>query len=127
MGMTPKYENPEAMQKAIDAYFEDRDARDKPYTVTGMALALDFTSRNALLNYEGKEEFIGTIKRAKMRIENQWEEALRGPHVTGPIFQLKANYRWQDPQRYEHGGESLVEAIKSLGKDLDRENAEAKG
>ena len=44
MGMTPKYKTPEAMQKKIDAYFVQCDEEKKPYTVTGLTLALDFSS-----------------------------------------------------------------------------------
>ena len=40
----------------------------KPPTVTGLALALGFASRQALLNYQGKKQFNDTITRAKSRI-----------------------------------------------------------
>ena len=47
-----------------------------PPTVTGLALALGFTSRQALLNYQAKPEFVDTITRAKARVEQYAEERL---------------------------------------------------
>jgi len=66
-----------------------------PYTVTGLALALD-TSRETLVNYESKQEFFDTIKRAKLRCENFNELMLYSNSPTGTIFNLKNNYGWKD-------------------------------
>lgn len=66
-----------------------------PYTVTGLALALD-TSRETLINYEEKEEFFDTIKKAKDKIQNYLELNLNSPSPTGTIFNLKNNYNWKD-------------------------------
>lgn len=101
IGRPRKWTDPEEMQRAIDKYFEDRDAAGKPYTVTGLALALDFTSREALINYEkteGYEAFFDTIKKAKLRCEGFAEDRLYGGgHPGGPIFALK-NFGWTDKQ-----------------------------
>lgn len=40
----------------------------RPYTVTGLAVWLD-TSRQTLLDYEVRPEFLDTIKRGKQKIE----------------------------------------------------------
>ena len=48
----------------------------RPPTVTGLALALGFTTRLSLLNYQGKKEFMNTITRAKTMIEAYTEERL---------------------------------------------------
>lgn len=71
-----------------------------PYTVTGLALALD-TSRETLTDYEDKEEFSDTIKRAKDRIQNYLELNLNSPSPTGTIFNLKNNYGWKDKTESE--------------------------
>ena len=99
-GRPPKYNTPEEMQAAIDAYFDEEEIP----TVTGLALALGFDSRNALLYYESdKPEFLGTIKKAKLRIEAHLERQLyRGSSVTGLIFNLKNNFGWKDAQEYTH-------------------------
>ena len=96
VGCPPMYKTPEEMQKVIDKYFEDCNGeyiivdgcavtdkagnpvktKERPLTITGLALALGFSGRQALLNYEGKSEFVDTIKRAKSRIEQYGEERL---------------------------------------------------
>jgi hypothetical protein len=66
------------------------------YTITGLAVFLD-TSRRTLVDYEERDdEFSHTIKTAKNKIEEFWELQLLGAHATGPIFNLKNNYQWQD-------------------------------
>lgn len=80
--------------KEVDGNILQRQVR--PYTITGLAVHLD-TSRETLLDYEDKEEFSDTIKRAKMKIHNYVEEYLfTGKNQTGAIFNLKNNYGWTD-------------------------------
>lgn len=71
----------------------------RPFTVTGLALALD-TTRDVLLDYEKNPEnadFSNTIKRAKQIIHNYAEEFLfNGKNVTGAIFNLKNNWGYVD-------------------------------
>lgn len=74
---------------------EWRISDPKPYTITGLAMALG-TSRETLINYEKRDEFFDTIKAAKIRVEQYWELQLLGNHATGPIFNLKNNYGWKD-------------------------------
>lgn len=101
------------LQSKIDAYFEscfdNQEIKDKkgnttgyiktqirPYTVSGLAVALD-TSRQTLINYEEKADYFDTVKKAKDIIENWTEEQLyRSTQVTGVIFNLKNNYDWKD-------------------------------
>lgn len=66
-----------------------------PYTITGLALALN-TNRQTLVNYEENVEFFDTIKAAKTKIEHFTEQFLFGPSPTGTIFNLKNNYGWKD-------------------------------
>lgn len=94
-GRPRKYNSPEEMQVAIDDYF----ATTKKLTICGLALHLDFVSRNSLLSYEGySKEYFGIIKRAKMKVEQYYEEHLIGTGgAAGPIFWLK-NSKWTDRQ-----------------------------
>lgn len=91
-------------------------SEQKPYTITGLANFLG-TSRETLINYEKRDGFFDTIKGAKDRVEEYWENQLLGAHATGPIFNLKNNYGWRDKTETDHtsGGEkiniSLVEFI----------------
>lgn len=108
-GRPLQYETPEEMQAVIDDYFatdaymgEDEDRVFAP-TISGLAYALHL-SRQGLLNYEGKPEFVDTVKRAKHRVEIALEQRLHGQAVTGTIFNLKNNFEWKDKQETEHSG-----------------------
>ncbi len=123
-GRPPKYETPEEMQKVIEKYFDKckgeyvRDKKgnietdkngnpivrkQRPPTITGLALALGFSGRQALLNYEGKAKFVDTIKRAKSRIEEYAEERLYDRDgVNGAKFNLANNFSgWSERQQID--------------------------
>lgn len=124
VGRPPFYNTAEEIQEKIDAYFESckglqqfyedgSPIRDKygypifygtkPPTITGLALALGFTSRQALLNYQGKEEFVDTITRAKSRVERYAEERLFDKDgANGAKFALANNFvGWKEKQAIE--------------------------
>lgn len=123
-GRPPMYKTKEEIQEKIDAYFEDCKGRvlkdddgnvmtdkngapiivdTRPLTVTGLALALGFTSRQALLNYQDKEEFVDTITRAKARVEAYAEERLFDKDgANGAKFSLANNFEgWKEKQSIE--------------------------
>ena len=125
-GAKPKYASPEEMQAVIDRYFEDcageilkddgRPVLDKygvpivigahSPTVTCLALALGFTSRQALLNYQAKRAFVDTVTRAKSRIEEYAEGRLYDRDgVRGAEFNLRYNFRWAQEERSGGKGE----------------------
>ena len=105
-GRPLKFQSVEELQQAIDAYFAEMKESVyinadgipvyEPLTITGLALALD-TTRKTLMEYEEKDEFSNTIKKAKTRIENYAEKRIFGTSPTGAIFALK-NYGWKDTQ-----------------------------
>lgn len=98
MAAPRQYKNVEDLQILIDKYFEDCDTKEEPYTITGLALALDLT-RQGLINYEEREEFVDTIKKAKLKVESYAEKQLfKGGNTAGVIFSLKNNYNWVDKQ-----------------------------
>lgn len=102
-----KFKSVEELQSQIDEYFiscweEDEESgkrkQVKPYTITGLANYLD-TNRQTLLNYEEKEEYFDTIKKAKSLCEQYVEEYLfTGKNTAGGIFNLVNNYGWQNKQ-----------------------------
>lgn len=120
-GRKLKYPTPEEMQEAIDAYFEDckghplTDANGqiifdkygnpfivdvKPLTVTGLALALGFTSRRALLDYQGRGKYKEIVEAAKLRIENYAEMRLYDKDgMNGAKFNLQNNFRHWDADK----------------------------
>lgn len=131
MGMSRQYKTPEEMQRIIDLYFmacrvhmtdnetileglpeEDllliNDIDDIYPTVTGLAYALDLT-RMGLINYEGREEFVDTVKKAKLRVEKHLEQRLAGANVAGTIFNLKNNFGWRDIQHVEEKSERKIQ------------------
>lgn len=128
-----KYKSPEEMQAKVDEYFAecqghpllDDDGRpvtdkfgypiildSKPLTVTGLALALGFTTRQSLLNYQAKSnKFQEIIERAKLRIENYAEMRLYDKDGSnGARFNLQCNFRnWSnDTPDGENGGKEIV-------------------
>jgi len=104
VGRPKKYDSPEKMQEDIDKYFKECRENDRPYTMTGLAIALDM-DRKTLLNYrkeEGYEPFFHTVKSARDKVERFLEEKLLTDNaVTGVIFNLKNNFDWKDKQEID--------------------------
>lgn len=138
-GRPLKYKTNKKMQEAIDEYFDlckgkmllDEDGEpvlskygepiylgSKPPTVTGLALALGFQSRQALINYQEKEEFHDTITRAKLRIEEYTETRLFDRDgVHGAQFSLRNNFGWRDkPEEVDDKGlvEEWISAVSNI-------------
>jgi len=106
VGRPLKFETPDDLQCAIDAYFKATPFLE--LTVTGLALSIG-TNRQSLINYENIDDYADIIKRAKCRIENSYEISLRKNGRSGDIFALK-NFGWRDKQDHEMTGKD--------GKDL---------
>lgn len=123
-GRPPIFTSAEEMQEKIDAYFKECEGKimtdeegkpllnkygqpiiygAKPLTITGLALAIGFNSRQSLLNYEGQEEFLDTIKRAKARVEEYAESRLFDKDGSnGAKFSLSNNFKgWAEKQQIE--------------------------
>ncbi len=122
-GRPPKFNTVEEMQEKIDKYFEECKGKvfevngepvynkygmpviigEKPLTITGLALALGFNSRQSLLNYQEKEEFLDTITRAKAKVEQYAEERLYDKDgANGAKFSLANNFEgWKEKQSIE--------------------------
>ena len=104
MSRPRKYGTVEEMQAVIDRYFALCEDTKEPLTITGLALALDFTSRQALINCEGYTDingnkFVDTIKRAKLKIEQAYELRNIARGNGGDIFALK-QFDWTDKQTF---------------------------
>lgn len=109
-GRPPKFTDAEIMEQKIESYFSLCDQEKRPYTISGLALALGM-DRRSLLNYSKDNKFFPTIKKAKARCENYAEESLFKPSaVAGVIFNLKNNYEdWKDKTEVDnkHSGEVI--------------------
>lgn len=137
MGMTPKYTSVEEIESKIEQYFEDckgyplTDEKGKqifnkfgspifidvhPPTVTGLALALGFTSRQALLNYQAKPAFVDTITRAKARVEQYAEERLFDRDGSnGAQFSLRNNFKgWDADKKNDDSGDGKITIVNNI-------------
>lgn len=126
-GRPPIWKSVDGMQELIDKYFEEcqgtelLDAngdvrlnkydepiyiKSKPPTVTGLALALGFNSRQSLLEYQCDDEFADTITQAKARVEEYAETRLFDKDGSnGAQFSLKNNFKsWKDKTETELSG-----------------------
>ena len=106
-GRPRHFKSPVEMQKAIDEYFEETEK----ITICGLALYLGFISRQSFLDYSGySEKYSDTIKAAKARVEQYYEEHIIGQNAAGPIFALK-NFKWSDKQEIQHSGDMGVNIV----------------
>ncbi len=106
-GRPPKYSESAQLDPLIDAYFGDPDC---DYTMTGLALALDFAGgRKTLIEYANKPGF-SNVKKAKDRVEREYERKLSRNQVAGAIFALK-NMDWSDRQDVQVEGALKVEIV----------------
>ena len=118
-GRPLKFANIQELQEKIDAYFDscfrpminlktneiihDAEGNEileqyKPFTISGLAVALD-TSRKVLMEYQTKDQFSNAIIRAKRKCENYTEEALfRKESVQGARFVLINGYGFAEKQ-----------------------------
>ncbi len=107
------FKSAEEMQARIDEYFAcgakvrtigtDSDGDqiyEKIYTITGLCLFCGFEDRHSMLDYEKRPEFSRTMKKARTRIECEYETNLSGKNPTGSIFALK-NFGWRDKTEVE--------------------------
>lgn len=85
-GRPLKFESVKVLDEKINAYF--KECPKDEWTITGLAMALD-TSRKLLCEYEEKDEFSNTIKKAKLKVENGYEIDLKKQGRSGTIFALK--------------------------------------
>jgi len=110
------FSTPEELQVKIDEYFDKPVDTRTVYvgadkmpinvsvpTITGLALFLGFESRQSFYDYEKRDVFSYTIKKARLRVEREYEQLLQWGNTTGAIFALK-NLGWKDEKITEHKG-----------------------
>lgn len=123
------YDDPDVLQARIDEYFDKgvnkrtiqvgtgKEARfiEVPIpTISGLALYLGFCDRHSFYAYEKHEGFSHTIKTARARIEQSYEESLRlGGNPAGAIFALK-NFGWSDRLEITGAGGGPIKQEQSV-------------
>lgn len=93
VGRPPMFATEQELEEKVNEYFDGLGK--EPPTITGLALHLGFSSRQSFYDYEAKEEFAYTIKRARLRVEHEYEKCLHRKVPIGAIFALK-NFGWTD-------------------------------
>lgn len=117
-GRPRKWETVEALQRDIDKYWEYCKENDKPETIAGLAYYTN-VDRHTIYNYDKRDEFFHTIKRARDRILMGGEErAAAGIGGAGNIFLMK-NYGYKDKQEVESTIKSN-DFIEALGRFTDK-------
>lgn len=104
IGRPRRWQDAEAFDAAINAFFADCDRLGKPYTITALALHLGLTRRQLIEYAENAPEPLrNSIKHARARCEAWVEQQLltRDKQVVGHIFWLKNNAGWRDVQEVE--------------------------
>lgn len=138
------FETPEALEAKINEYFEscfeevwyeekqedkskkwvpqlERDGsiakvQTEPFTISGLSYYLG-VDRKTLINYEKRDEYFHTIKKAKARIEAYTEKQLfntQGKNMVGIIFNLKNNYGWQDKTEMDMNVAGSVQIVDDI-------------
>lgn len=112
-GRPPIYSDPKVLQEKVDLYFLQCDDPENPIpkTITGLALALGFCSRQTIYEYEKLPQFSDIIKTAMLKVENRYENAACSGNPTGPIFILK-NMGWKDKFENEITDNTTVKKIE---------------
>lgn len=143
------FEDKAKLEEKIEEYFKQtgwvkKDVYDKkkqevvqievyePATVTGLAVFLD-CSRQTLCNYEFREEFFDTIKKAKDRCEASLDYgALTGQfNPAWSIFSAKNNYDYKDKSEQDlnlrGGAGELADWVKGKNNTADESGATSEG
>lgn len=132
-----KYRSRKKMESAIDEYFKsgisakifvigvapyEREVKVEMPTITELAHYLGFESRQSIYAYELDGRFSYIIKRARLKIEINYEQRLHLASPTGAIFALK-NMGWSDKSEIAHKGvEEGPPIVINLGAGIKPEN-----
>lgn len=137
MARPPMYKSAEEMQEKINAYFEscegklllDENGRPmltkngepvwigrRPLTIQGLALALGFTSRQSLLNYRAKKEFMDVLSRARLRVEQYAAEQLFDRDAQrGAQFTLACGFNYRlETEKNEESSSVKIEMTRGM-------------
>lgn len=103
---TPLFKSAAELERLISGYFascglgEDGGSFESPPTVSGLAMALGFSSREELLGYGGKDSCRKLIDKALLKIEDFAESRLfdKGQY-SGAKFFLEGNFKGWDGGR----------------------------
>lgn len=111
---TFKFDSLEELENGISDYFNGQDAKEKPYTLEGLALALNITPQT-LCNYGSKDyadgKYFEAINRARIKCINYASERLYDKNgANGAKFYLTNNAERMNGLKYSDKQEFSVSA-----------------
>lgn len=118
------YSTSEELDTIIEWYFAKVNTNKQHPTITGLALEL-WIDRQTLLNYDKKDKFMGSIKKARQQILAYTENMLVDKATFTPwqIFYLKNNYKQDYQDKIEidnkHSGSISLVELSRLANNLD--------
>lgn len=115
-GSPRRWRSANALQKAVDDYFAECEAKGRVPSVAGLALALGFMSRQALYRYTDREnennsdDFVTIITQAKLKIEEaNIQLAYNRDASPGARFILQNGFNYADKREIATRNEIRVE------------------
>lgn len=106
---TFKYDNVNDLEKGIDNYFQEQDEKGKPYTMEGLAYALNIDVKT-LSNYGHNENYFPSINRARQKcLVYKAERLYDKDGVQGAKFDLVNNSERMGGLRYADRQEMSVD------------------
>lgn len=106
-GRPPVFESPEKLEEKCLEYFQHCIKEEEKPTITGLTLFVGFSSRSSWDDYEKKKEYSYIVKRAKLTVENSYEQSA----TTFDMFALK-NMGWKDKQEIDNTHEIKTTTVK---------------
>lgn len=119
-GAPPIFKDKKELQDKIIEYFDKCESSKENIKITGLCLFLGFESRQSFYDYEKREEFSYTIRRARLVIESHYEEGLNTFKYGGAVFGLK-NMGWKDKTEVETTDKTSKTSQIDLNKATDEE------
>jgi len=102
---TPKKNSTTEASVAVQIW----DRQPEPALLTGLALFIGFTSMDDFVAYEQKGKYKKILRKARLRVEAEYEKKLHQPAPTGAMFALRC-MGWADAAN----GQQTPSASKKL-------------
>jgi hypothetical protein len=106
-GRERRYQDHAEFDALVESYFKDCETKGAKPTLAGISLHLGFCDKETFGSYDAVSfEFARTIKKARMRIEDNRHQLLinKDTFTPGVIFDLKNNHGWKDKHDFEVTG-----------------------
>ena len=94
--------SPDQVEELSAEYFTTCKSSQEPLTITGLALALGFSTRQSVYDYMKDPDYQQAMGRAYLRIEHSYELQLAGGRGDGGVVFALKNFGWSDKQEIEH-------------------------